>query len=89
MVCYQITVIGRVQGVFYRASAKNKALDLGVKGWVRNEPDGSVLIEAEGSKDKIVDFINWCKEGPDYAKVVEVTNSEVELKSYKNFDIRH
>ena len=89
MVCYKITVFGKVQGVFYRASAVNKALELGVVGWVHNEPDGSVLIEAEGSKDKIIDLIDWCKEGPPHARVDRVERQEVSVKNYKNFEIRH
>lgn len=89
MVCHQITVTGRVQGVFYRASTKNKALELDVKGWVRNEPDGSVLIEVEGSKDQVDELIEWCKEGPEYAKVREVTKREVDAKNHQSFEIIH
>lgn len=75
--------------MFYRASAKAKALDLGVKGWVTNESDGSVLIEAEGTKDKIIDLIDWCKAGPKHARVDEVRKEEVGVKHYKGFEIRH
>jgi acylphosphatase len=89
MVCYQIRVIGKVQGVFYRASTKTVADDLGVKGWVKNEPDGSVLIEAEGTKDKLIDLIAWCKKGPAHAKVDSVERTEVALKHHPGFSIRH
>ena len=88
MVCYQITVKGRVQGVFYRASTKNKALELDVKGWVCNASDGSVLIEAEGSKDKIMDLFDWCKKGPPQAKVVDVKKKEVVVKNHDGFIIK-
>jgi acylphosphatase len=47
----QIRVWGKVQGVFYRASAKQEADKLGIRGTVKNEPDGSVVIQAEGSED--------------------------------------
>ncbi len=87
MICYQIIVTGRVQGVFYRASTKNKALELDVKGWVRNESDGSVLIEVEGSDDQIDGLIEWCKEGPQYSKVQAVTKMEVDVKNYQSFEI--
>ena len=89
MVCYQITIRGKVQGVFYRSNAKSKALDLGVKGWVKNETDGSVVIEAEGSKDKLIDLMDWCKKGPVHARVDEVTKKEIGLKNYRKFEIRH
>ncbi len=89
MVCYQIRVLGKVQGVFYRASTKTMADDLGIKGWVKNEPDGSVLIEAEGTKDKLIDLLSWCKKGPLHANVEGIERSEVALKHYTGFLIRH
>lgn len=89
MVCYQIRIRGKVQGVFYRASTKTMADELGVKGWVKNEADGSVLIEAEGTKDKLLDLISWCKRGPLHAVVNSVERTEVPLKHYPGFLIRH
>lgn len=88
MVCYQIRVTGKVQGVFYRASTKTMADGLGVKGWVKNEPDGSVLIEAEGTKDKLIDLMTWCRKGPVHAEVTNVERIEVDLKHYHGFLIR-
>ena len=78
-----------MQGVFYRASCATKATQLGVVGWVSNQPDGSVLIEAEGSKDKIVDLIDWCKDGPPHASVERVEEEETEVKNYINFEVRY
>jgi acylphosphatase len=65
----KILITGRVQGVFYRHSTKQKAEALGLGGWVRNLPDGSVEIEAEGPKDKIGSLIAWCRHGPPNAVV--------------------
>lgn len=78
-----INVKGKVQGVFYRASTKSKADELGVKGFVRNEPDGSVYIEAEGSAETIEHFVHWCKQGPPRAVVDHIN---VEEQSVKNFN---
>lgn len=89
MVCYQIRVKGKVQGVFYRASTKTRADELGVRGWVKNEADGSVLIEAEGTKDKLMDLISWCKRGPDHATVDSIERKEVPVKYYDGFLIMH
>ena len=83
-----INVSGKVQGVFFRASTKTKADDLGVKGFVRNEPDGSVYIEAEGTEDVLKLFVAWCHEGPRSAKVHRVDVKESQYIGFTNFDIR-
>ena len=67
-----IVVKGQVQGVFYRASAKAVADQLGVKGFVKNEPDGSVFIEAEADAVSLDMFLDFCKEGPEHANVISV-----------------
>ncbi|HRJ29485.1 MAG TPA: acylphosphatase [Cyclobacteriaceae bacterium] len=78
-----IYVRGKVQGVFFRASTVSAAQQIGVKGFVRNEPDGSVYIEAEGDVEKINELIAWCKIGPPRARVEAV---EVEsLATFMNF----
>lgn len=82
-----ITVRGKVQGVFFRASTKAVADQLGVKGTVRNEKDGSVYIEAEGDSFSLTSFMEWCHEGPEKAKVEEVETTEGELKNYRNFEV--
>ena len=82
-----ITVTGHVQGVFYRGSTKAVADQLGVKGFVSNEPDGSVFIEAEGDDLALDMFLDWCKEGPEHAKVISVQCDEGELKNYRNFEV--
>jgi len=82
-----ITVSGKVQGVFYRASTKAVADQLGIKGFVKNQEDGSVYIEAEGDDFSLESFLEWCNEGPEKAKVENVTLAESELKNYRNFEV--
>ena len=67
-----IRVYGKVQGVFFRATTKTTAEDLKLTGWVRNEPDGSVRIHAEGEENLISRLYEWCKEGPQFAKVANI-----------------
>ena len=85
----RIEVFGRVQGVFFRASTKSKADELGVKGFAKNQTDGSVLIEAEGSEQQIETFANWCKKGPETALVTKCKIAEGKLKNYERFEIRY
>ncbi len=68
----RILVSGRVQGVFYRANAKNVAQELGIAGYAKNLDDGRVEILAEGEKEKISKLIDWCRKGPRNAKVENV-----------------
>jgi acylphosphatase len=67
-----LIIEGRVQGVFFRGSAQQEAVRLGLKGWVRNCPDGSVEIVAEGVKENIEGLISWCRHGPPGARVRNV-----------------
>jgi acylphosphatase len=64
-----VYVHGRVQGVFFRATTRDKAIALGVKGWVKNCPDGCVEAVFEGEKDTVEKIVNWCKKGPEGAFV--------------------
>jgi acylphosphatase len=83
-----IKVSGKVQGVFFRASTKDQADALGIYGFVRNEPDGSVYIEAEADAATIDQFLAWCKEGPRMARVDRCEVSEKEAVGFKAFEIR-
>ena len=67
-----IKVKGKVQGVFFRASTKAVADQMGIKGLVRNEKDGSVYIEAEANETFLDIFVEWCNEGPDKSVVENV-----------------
>jgi acylphosphatase len=63
---------GRVQGVFYRASTREQARALGLTGWVRNLPDGSVEVLAEGPRERLERLVAWCRQGPPAARVSAV-----------------
>lgn len=65
-------IAGRVQGVFYRATCRDVAAGLGLAGWVRNCPDGSVEAVAEGPQSAVDEFIRWCRKGPPAARVSSV-----------------
>ena len=84
-----IRVRGLVQGVFFRLNAKKIALDLGLKGYARNMPDGSLEIIVEGPKGRIDELIEFCKKGPEAA---EVSRINVRFENPKNefdgFEIR-
>lgn len=82
-----ITVKGKVQGVFFRASAKAVADQLGVKGTVKNDPNGDVVIEAEADQPTLDLFLDFCHEGPENANVTSVETNEGELKNYRNFEV--
>ena len=82
-----ITVKGKVQGVYFRASTKAVADQLGIRGSVKNQPDGDVYIEAEGEPALLDMFLDFCKEGPEDADVSSVETNEGELKNYRNFEV--
>ncbi|MCL2766656.1 MAG: acylphosphatase [Peptococcaceae bacterium] len=82
-------VSGKVQGVYYRASTKKKALALGLVGWVRNCPDGSVEGVVEGDKDRVDDMLLWCKEGPRRSVVDDVAvDWESSTGKFKTFSVK-
>jgi acylphosphatase len=81
----QIKVSGRVQGVFFRKSTQQKALELGIKGWVKNEPDGSVLVEMEGNLSAMMEMEDWLKQGPPMAKVESLDITEGEIFHHADF----
>ena len=83
-----IRVTGLVQGVFYRATANQKAHQLGLRGFVRNERDGSVYIEVEGPTDKLFQFTLWCQQGPTGARVEKVETQEGALKGFEKFETK-
>ncbi len=89
MIAKRIKVSGRVQGVFFRVSTKDKAEELGIKGWVKNEPDGSVLIEAQGDIESLKFFEEWCHKGPLMAKVVQVELTKIEPGKFDTFQVRY
>ena len=68
----RVRVTGRVQGVFFRDSTRQKAKELGLSGWVRNAPDGAVEAVFEGPSDKVREIVAWCEQGPPDASVESV-----------------
>jgi len=82
-----ITVSGKVQGVFYRQSTKEKASELGITGQVSNLENGNVLIIATGPDQQLQQLIEWCKEGPRRAEVRSVDIQEIPLRIFEKFSI--
>jgi acylphosphatase len=68
----ELVIEGRVQGVFYRASAQQEAMSLGLTGEIRNLPGGEVEAIVEGPKERVEEFIAWCRRGPPAARVEQV-----------------
>jgi acylphosphatase len=78
----RLKISGDVQGVLFRAGAREKADSLGISGWVKNEPDGTVSIYAAGAPQNLQTFIDWCKHGPPAARVDKVeieTGTEINI----------
>lgn len=84
---FNITVSGTVQGVWYRKSTLEKAIELGVTGYVKNLTNGNVYIEAEETKEQLQSLLEWCTIGPEYAKVDRVSFEEGALISFPHFEI--
>ena len=84
----RISVSGRVQGVYFRVSAKQKALDLGVRGFVQNDSDGTVSVEVEGEPNAVEQMVSWCKKGPGLARVKAIEVTELPARNFVSFDIK-
>lgn len=84
MVHYQIKVSGKVQGVWFRKSTQQEALRIGIKGFVRNEKDGSVFVEASAEEDAMSEFLDWLKTGPPMARVDGI--SAIPFRPEKTYD---
>ncbi|UXP32452.1 acylphosphatase [Reichenbachiella agarivorans] len=83
-----IIIKGKVQGVFFRASAFETAERLGVQGWVRNQPDGSVAMEVYGPVSAVAAMVVWCGEGSEFSKVKEVQAEDLPYSEvYNSFNI--
>ncbi len=84
-VCRRCLVSGRVQGVFYRASAQAEARRLGVTGHARNLPDGRVEVLACGEPRALAAFTEWLWQGPPAARVSDVTCEDVDIQAPAGF----
>ncbi len=87
---YRGRVYGKVQGVYFRASAQEEARRLGVTGWIRNVEDGSVEFEVQGSEESVSKFLEWAKEGPPAARVDNFKVEEIPVvEGEQDFHIRY
>lgn len=84
----RISIAGKVQGVYYRKSTQEKAMELGLAGFVQNESDGSVTCEAEGHPEAVSALITWCRQGPPMSTVDRVLHVPVKTRGEEGFEIR-
>ncbi len=86
--CMRCYISGKVQGVWFRASAKEQAEKLEIKGWARNLPDGRVEVFACGIKDQLNAFYDWLGEGPDMADVKHLTREDLSWEECSGFEVK-
>jgi acylphosphatase len=84
-----LSITGRVQGVFFRVWAQGQARELGVSGWIRNRPDGSVEAHLESEESAVTRMIERMRRGPANASVEEVAIEDAELEGVGRFEVRH
>ncbi len=82
-----VLIRGRVQGVFFRAEARERALALGVRGWIRNNPDGTVEAVLEGPEEHVEALLRWCRRGPAGARVEAVETRFEEPAGERGFSV--
>lgn len=85
---YNIRIRGHVQGVGFRYAARRAAELYDVYGFVRNEPDGTVYIEAEGETLNLDMYLEWCRKGPGYGRVEKVFHTASAVQGFQRFEIR-
>lgn len=85
-----VYISGLVQGVNFRSATRSKALELGLKGWVKNLSDGRVEAVFEGDAKKIEEVLRWCHIGPPHARVTNVKVVQESLtEECKSFEVRY
>jgi acylphosphatase len=84
----RVVVSGRVQGVFFRDTARRRAEAAGVAGWVRNTPDGTVEAVFEGDPEAVEQLVDFSRRGPSQAEVVSVDITEEEPEGLVGFEVR-
>ncbi len=82
-----LLIKGKVQGVFYRATAKKVADQLGVNGWIKNTKEGNVEVIATSNEETLNEFVNWCKQGPKGSKVTDVVLTTKNPEAFNGFSI--
>lgn len=88
LVHFHIRITGRVQGVGFRYAALQKARELKLAGYTGNQPDGSVVIEAEGTASVMKEMLEWCRQGPPFSRVDHVEVTEDRVMGFTGFIIR-
>ncbi len=83
-----ISVYGKVQGVGFRYHTHKKAQEFNIVGFVKNKPDGSVYIEAQGDEIDLATFIDWCKVGPSWSRVINTKTQTIPLFNTIGFHIK-
>lgn len=88
MAAVSITVYGNVQGVFFRKFTQQIARSLNIKGFVKNNADGSVYLEASGEEGQIQKLVDWCGKGPIASRVDKTEVNNISPGKYSGFEIR-
>jgi acylphosphatase len=83
----RIIVSGKVQGVFFRATAKEVAEKYELTGWIKNTEDGNVEAMIYGQENKVKNFIEWCKKGPEKAEVTNVVVHQLPEIKFNRFEV--
>jgi len=86
-VCFQVHVSGTVQGVFFRASAQQQAIEFGISGYARNLADGDVELIICGGQENIDAMLKWLEHGPENAEVESIQSKQVPLQEFNHFSI--
>lgn len=84
----RVVIRGRVQGVFFRAETRERARSLGLAGWVRNNPEGTVEAVFQGDRDRVESMLAWCRRGPAAANVEDVEVEWTEMRDERGFATR-
>ena len=82
-----LKISGKVQGVFFRAEAREIAEANKISGWIRNTDDGKVEAQITGEDNAVEEFISWCKDGPEKAKVENVLVTNTNVKKFDKFEV--
>jgi acylphosphatase len=82
-----LIIEGKVQGVYFRATAKDVADEIGVTGWVKNTEEGNVEIAATGNNEQLQKFVEWCRVGPRRAIVTNVQLKNIDEENFKSFEV--
>lgn len=86
-VSYIVHVSGKVQGVYFRASSQQKAIDYGLSGYAKNLADGDVEVFLSGEEENVQKMLAWLEQGPEQAEVTKMKHKQVDWKQHNFFSI--